>query len=157
MYDKRLARLISYIHHTCEFKQCCHVGSAASQCRLGLFQDCDFAGDLEDSKSTSSGLLCIFGSHTYRGKVKADDDELGHLCLDKFFDCEQSDCNEKSGETQSTLSSSSQGWHNDAFLDVSAGKLVVPGYPDNPENSGDSGTESNDVNWPNNLQRSSQS
>ena len=23
--DKRLARLISYIHHTSEFKQCCHV------------------------------------------------------------------------------------------------------------------------------------
>ena len=28
------------------------------QCRLGLFQDSDFAGDLEDSKSTSGGTLC---------------------------------------------------------------------------------------------------
>ena len=27
------------------------------QCRLGLFQDSDFAGDLEDSKSKSGGLL----------------------------------------------------------------------------------------------------
>ena len=35
------------------------------QCRLGLFQDSDFAGDLEDSKSTSGGLLCILGSHTF--------------------------------------------------------------------------------------------
>ena len=34
------------------------------QCRLGLFQDSDFARDLEDSKSTSWGVLCIFGSHT---------------------------------------------------------------------------------------------
>ena len=25
----------------------------------------DFAGDLEDSKSTSRGVLCIFGSHTF--------------------------------------------------------------------------------------------
>ena len=25
----------------------------------------DFAGDLEDSKSTSGGTLCIFGSHTF--------------------------------------------------------------------------------------------
>ena len=33
--------------------------------RLGLFQDSDFAGDLEDSKSTSGGTLCIFGSHTF--------------------------------------------------------------------------------------------
>ena len=32
-----------------------------------------------------------------RGKVKADDDESGFLCLDKFFDCEQSDCVEKPG------------------------------------------------------------
>ena len=63
--DKRLNRLISYIHHTCEYKQDCHVGNTAKQCRLGLFQDSDFAGDLEDSKSTSGGTLCVFGSHTF--------------------------------------------------------------------------------------------
>ena len=40
--DKRLARLISYIHHTCEFEQCCHLVNTAEQCRLGLFQDSDF-------------------------------------------------------------------------------------------------------------------
>ena len=63
--DKRLNRLISYIHHTCEYKQYCYVGNTAKQCRLGLLQDSDFAGDLEDSKSTSGGTLCIFGSHTF--------------------------------------------------------------------------------------------
>ena len=57
--DKSLNRLISYIHHTSEYKQYCHVGNTAKQCRLGLFQDSDFAGDLEDSKSTSGGTLCI--------------------------------------------------------------------------------------------------
>ena len=57
-------RLISFIHHTSEYKQFCYVGNTAKQCRLGLFQDSDFAGDLEDSKSTSGGTLCIFGSHT---------------------------------------------------------------------------------------------
>ena len=41
------------------------MGSTAKQCRLGLFQDSDFAGDLEDSKSTSGGTLCVFGSHTF--------------------------------------------------------------------------------------------
>ena len=35
------------------------------QCRLGLFQDSHFAGDLEDPKSTSGGTLCIFESHTF--------------------------------------------------------------------------------------------
>ena len=63
--DKRLALLISYIHHTSEYKQYCHVGNTAKQCRLGLFQDSDFAGDLEDSKSASGGTLWIFGSHTF--------------------------------------------------------------------------------------------
>ena len=51
--DRRLARLISYIHHTNEFEQYCR-----------LFQDSHFAGDLEDSKSTSGRILFIFGSHT---------------------------------------------------------------------------------------------
>ena len=63
--DKRLARLISYIHYTSEYRQYCIVGNTAQQCRLGLLQDSDFAGDLEDSKSTSGGVLCIFGSHTF--------------------------------------------------------------------------------------------
>ena len=58
---KRLNRLISRIHHTCEYRQYCHVGNTAKQCRLGLFQDSDCAGDLEDSKSTSGGTLC----HTF--------------------------------------------------------------------------------------------
>ena len=57
--DKRLNRLISYIHHTCEFKQYCHVGNTAKIWRLGLFQDSDFAGDLADSKSTSGGTLLV--------------------------------------------------------------------------------------------------
>ena len=42
MYEacgRRLARLISYIRNTAE------------NCRLGLFQHSDFAGDLEDSTS----------------------------------------------------------------------------------------------------------
>ena len=62
---KRSPRLISYIHHTCEYRQYCYVGNTAQQCRLGLNQDFDFARDLEDSKSTSGGILCIFGSHTF--------------------------------------------------------------------------------------------
>ena len=63
--DKRLNRLISYIHHTCEYKQYCYVVNTAKQCRLGLFQDSKFAGNLEDSKSTSGGALCVFESPTF--------------------------------------------------------------------------------------------
>ena len=41
------------------------MGNTAKQCRLGLFQDTDFSGDLEDSKSTSGRTLCVFRSHTF--------------------------------------------------------------------------------------------
>ena len=54
--DKRQNRLIAYIHHN---RQYCHVGNTSKQCRLGLFRDSEFAGDLEDSKSTS-GEHCAF-------------------------------------------------------------------------------------------------
>ena len=63
--DKRLNRLISYIHLTRECKQYCHVGYFAKQCRLGLFQDSDFEGDFVDLKSTFGGTFCVFGSHTF--------------------------------------------------------------------------------------------
>ena len=63
--DKRVTRLISYIHNTNDHRQYCHVGNTAQHCRRGLFQDSDFAGDLEHSKSTSGGILCIFGSRRF--------------------------------------------------------------------------------------------
>ena len=63
--DRRSVRLISYIHHTNDYRQYCHVGNTAQHCWLVSFQDSDFAGDLEDSKSTSGRVLCIFGSRTF--------------------------------------------------------------------------------------------
>ena len=47
--DRRVARLISQIHHTSDCRQCCHVRNKAQHCRLGLFQASDFPGDLEDT------------------------------------------------------------------------------------------------------------
>ena len=61
--DKRLARLISHIHHTSEYRQYCYVGNTAQQCRLGLFQDSDFAGDLEDSNQHQE-RSCAFSEVT---------------------------------------------------------------------------------------------
>ena len=46
-------------------------GSRCSQqclfitCHFKKKKDCDFAGDLENSKSTLGGILCIFSSHTF--------------------------------------------------------------------------------------------
>ena len=57
--DKRLNRLISYNHHTCECKQYYYVGNTAKQCRLGLFKDSHFAGDLEDSVYFRCDIVCF--------------------------------------------------------------------------------------------------
>ena len=59
---RRLARLISYIQNTNGYRQYCHVGNTTEHFELGLFQDCDFSGDLEDPTSTSGSLLYVFGS-----------------------------------------------------------------------------------------------
>ena len=63
--DRRMERLISYIHHTKNHIHFNYVGNKLEDCFLALFQDASFAGDLKDSKSTSGGVLCLIGSHTY--------------------------------------------------------------------------------------------
>ena len=45
-------------------RQFCRVENEASECKLGLFKDADFAGDQTYSQSTSGGMRCIFGDHT---------------------------------------------------------------------------------------------
>ena len=61
--DKRLSRLISYIHHTSEYKQYCHVGNTPNNADWDCFKAPILAGDLEETKCTSGGTLCIFGSN----------------------------------------------------------------------------------------------
>ena len=61
--DKCLARLIPYIQHTCEFKQYCHVGNTAQQCRLGLCQDSDFAEILK-TQNRPQGEFCAYWQAT---------------------------------------------------------------------------------------------
>ena len=68
--DRRLGRLISFAHHTMEFRHYCHVGNTAQHCRLGPFQDSDFAGDFEDSKSTSGRVLCTSNICSYQLDVQ---------------------------------------------------------------------------------------
>ena len=63
--DKRLLRLISYIHFTRLWTQTCFVGDKAKNCQLAMFADASFAGDLSDSKSTTGGYLCLIGPRTF--------------------------------------------------------------------------------------------
>ena len=64
-YDKRIHRLISYIHWTENHVMASYVGNEAKDCKLMMFCDASFAGDLRDSKSTSGGILCLVGSQTF--------------------------------------------------------------------------------------------
>jgi hypothetical protein len=63
--EKRLHRLIAYIHHTKHWTQVCHIGDQPWECWLALFVDASFAGDITDSKSTSGSYLCLVGPSTF--------------------------------------------------------------------------------------------
>ena len=62
--DKRLHRLISYIHYHPTCIQFCYVGDHLRDCYLALFCDAGFAGDLSDSKSTGGYFLYLVGPRT---------------------------------------------------------------------------------------------
>ena len=63
--DKRLHRLISYMYHTQDYVTTSHVGDPPDKCVLALFVDASFAGDLQDSKSTTGGYMVLLGPNTY--------------------------------------------------------------------------------------------
>ena len=63
--DKRLHRLISFIHHTKHHVLTNFVGDKPEDCILVLFPDASFAGDLADSKSTTGAILCLIGPRTF--------------------------------------------------------------------------------------------
>ena len=63
--DKRLHRLISYLRHTQDWTQTCYVGDHPDDCFLVCFCDASFAGDLEDSKSTSGAYVVLMGPRTF--------------------------------------------------------------------------------------------
>ena len=63
--DKRLHRLICYIHFNKKAVIKSYVGDEPAKCKLMLFCDASFAGDLKDSKSTSGSVLCLVGPRTF--------------------------------------------------------------------------------------------
>jgi hypothetical protein len=63
--DKRLYRLICYLHWTVQYGLKGTIGDPPEDLELSLFVDADFAGDKEDSKSTSGVFLVLTGPNTY--------------------------------------------------------------------------------------------
>ena len=64
--DKRLHRLISFMHHNKDCVQFCYVGDHVADCILVLFCDAGFAGDLKDSKSTGGSFCFLLGKNSKR-------------------------------------------------------------------------------------------
>ena len=63
--DRRLLRLVSFIHCTKHWVIKSIVGDPVTDLKLALYSDASFAGDLKDSKSTSGGFLCLVGPRTF--------------------------------------------------------------------------------------------
>ena len=63
--DKRLHKLISYMHSTRDWSIRTVVGDAPHACKLVCFSDSDFAGDTRTSKSTTGCVVAISGPNTF--------------------------------------------------------------------------------------------
>ena len=63
--DRRLHRLMSYMHFHKNDILSAHAGDQISDCKIMMFTDASFAGDLKDSKSTSGMYMAIAGPHTW--------------------------------------------------------------------------------------------
>ena len=63
--DRRVHRLVSYLHWTADYHQKCWVGDEPQNCVLALFVDASFAGYLGDSISSTGAMMCLVGPNTF--------------------------------------------------------------------------------------------
>lgn len=62
---KKLQRLMSYMHHSRDFRQIGFIGDKLEDSGLGFFTDADFAGDKATMKSTSGVFMAIYGPNSF--------------------------------------------------------------------------------------------
>jgi len=63
--DKKLHRLMAYLHSSKGFRLVGRVNDPAELLSLRLYVDADFSGEREDARSTSGGFLVLYGPHTW--------------------------------------------------------------------------------------------
>ena len=63
--DKRLFRLICYLHTTQDHCLISIVGDPIKECKLVVYSDADWAGDNRTSKSTTGALIALVGKNTF--------------------------------------------------------------------------------------------
>ena len=95
--DKRLMRLMSFLHYTKDCVQFCYVGDHIKDCFLIQFCDAGFAGDLGDSRSTGGSITYLIGPNTLvplswackkQGAVSHSSTEAEIISLDAGLRCE---------------------------------------------------------------------
>jgi hypothetical protein len=63
--DKRLYRLICYLNSSVKYRLLGQIQDPPEALKLLLFVDADFAGEVEDTKSTNGGLLVVAGPNSW--------------------------------------------------------------------------------------------
>ena len=63
--DKKLLRLIQYIHATPHYRLAGSINDKEEDLELQLYVDADFAGDKENARSTSGGFLVLRGPTSF--------------------------------------------------------------------------------------------
>ena len=63
--DKRLHRLVSYMHHHKDHVQLAWIGDTPDKIKVAMFVDASFAADLVDSKSTTGAYIVLIGPNTF--------------------------------------------------------------------------------------------
>ncbi len=63
--DRRLHRLMCYLHSTLDHSLEAFIGDAPEDCHVLGYVDASFADDVNDSKSTSGMFIAIVGPHTF--------------------------------------------------------------------------------------------
>ena len=95
--DKRLHRLISYLHVTSNWVLTSIVGDKPEDCRIAAFCDASFVAELQDSKSTTGGFVAIVGPRTFvpviwpckkQGAVSHSSTEAEVISMEAVLRCE---------------------------------------------------------------------
>ena len=63
--DEGLARLVSYLYHSKDYRKDGFIGDPLDELRSGLFTDTNFAGNRLDITSTSVVVLALYGPSSF--------------------------------------------------------------------------------------------
>ena len=82
--DKRLNRLISYIHHTCEYKQNCHVGNTAKNADWDCFKTLISREILKIQNLLQGNIVHFWKSYICSNKLDVQETDISFSQLNRI-------------------------------------------------------------------------